>query len=250
MLKRTVVPEELDSLGPDDPSAIQSRRDLQRIHRAMVTCSVLTGELGALVGQRAAHDSPLRVLELGAGDASLMLRVARALKSRWPHVQLTLLDQVDLLDVNTRAAYADLGWTATPMTVNVLEWASEKPAQSGFVRGEEPAWDLIVANLFLHHFEADNLKRLLAAIARGCSAFVACEPRRSRLALAASHCVGALGACSVTRADAVTSVRAGFRDGELSALWAPEPGAWALAERRAACFSHCFTAKRIGAAAL
>ncbi|MBP9896376.1 MAG: hypothetical protein KBF40_13690 [Giesbergeria sp.] len=249
MLKRTVVPEELDSLGPDDPSAIRSRRDLQRVHRAMATCSVLTRELGALVGQRAAQASPLRVLELGAGDASLMLRVARTLNSQWPHVQLTLLDQVDLLDAKTRAAYAELGWAATPMTMDALEWASEQTVQIDLERGEQPAWDLIVANLFLHHFEADNLKRLLAAIACRCSAFVACEPRRSRLALAASHCVGALGACSVTRSDAVTSVRAGFCDGELSALWATEPGAWALTERRAACFGHCFTARRVGAAA-
>ena len=48
-LMRTVLPEELDSLGPDDPSAIRSRRDLQRVHRAMATCSVLTRELGALL---------------------------------------------------------------------------------------------------------------------------------------------------------------------------------------------------------
>ena len=68
MLKRTVVPEELDSLGPDDPSAIRSRRDLQRVHRAMATCSVLTRELGALVGQRAAQASPLRVPEFGARE--------------------------------------------------------------------------------------------------------------------------------------------------------------------------------------
>lgn len=248
--KRTVLPEELDSLGPDDPSAIRSRRDLQRVHRAMATCSVLARELGTLVGQRAAHAPPLRVLELGAGDASLMLRVARALKSQWPQVQLALLDQVDLLDANTRAAYAELGWTATPMTMNALDWASEKTEPSGLAYGEQPAWDLIVANLFLHHFEADDLKRLLAAIARSSNAFVACEPRRSRFALAASHCVGALGACSVTRSDAVTSVRAGFCDAELSALWPQESAAWALTECRAACFSHCFTARRLGAAAL
>jgi 2-polyprenyl-3-methyl-5-hydroxy-6-metoxy-1,4-benzoquinol methylase len=243
-MARTVVPEELDNLDPVDPYAFRSRSDLKRVHRAMGTCSLLTRELSAAMGSRAAQASPLRVLELGAGDGSLMLRVARSLRPQWPHVQLTLLDQVNLLNAKTRAAYAAVGWTATPQVMDVLDWARDQTAQSAAQANSAPAWDLIVANLFLHHFEAADLRRLLAAIAQSCSAFVACEPRRSRFALAASHCVGALGACSVTRADAVTSVHAGFAGSELSALWPKVGGAWRLTERAVAPFSHCFTAQR------
>ena len=243
-MARTVVPEELDNLDPVDPYAIKSRSDLKRIHRAMGTCSLLTRELSTSMGRRAAQASPLRVLELGAGDGSLMLRVARSLQPQWQRVQLTLLDQANLLDAKTRAAYAAVGWTVTPQVMDVLDWARDQTAQSAALPNGPPAWDLIVASLFLHHFEAADLQQLLAAIAQNCSAFVACEPRRSRFALAASHCVGALGACSVTRADAVTSVHAGFAGGELSALWPKVGDGWRLSERTAAPFSHCFTAQR------
>lgn len=249
-LARTVVPEELDSLGAQDPAAIRSRRDLRRVHRAMGTCAVLTRELNTAMGHRPAKGSPLRVLELGAGDGSLMLRVARALQSQtprhaqWSHAQLTLLDQVNLLDAATRTAYEATGWTVTPMVMNALDWARDQKATSAERQADAPAWDLIVANLFLHHFEGDDLQLLLTAIAASSRVFVACEPRRSRLALAGSYCIGALGAGSVTRADAVTSVKAGFADRELGALWPQAHGAWHVAERPAALFSHCFTARR------
>lgn len=249
-LQRTVVPEELDHLQPDDPAAIRSRGDLRRVHRAMGTCGVLTRELNAAVGHRSVGRLPLRVLELGAGDGTLMLRVARALKPRWPAVHLTLLDQVDLLHPKTHAAYAATGWSAAPLTMDALEWARQQNAQGTPGRDERPVWDVVVANLFLHHFEGENLQMLLAAVSRCSRVFVACEPRRSGFALAASHWIGALGAGSVTRADAVTSVRAGFCGSELSALWAPVSAGWVLAERPAGLFSHCFRAERVEPAAL
>ena len=247
-LVRTVVAEELDSLGADDPSAMRSRRDLQRVHRAMGTCGVLVSELHTLAARNPARRAPVRLLELGAGDATLMLRVARALKPRWSGVQLALLDRVDLLDAKTRAGYAAIGWTATPNTMDVLDWTRQQEGEGAAARSEEPLWDLVIANLFLHHFEAEELQALLAAVARRSSAFVACEPRRSGFALAASHGIGALGTGPVTRADAVTSVRAGFSGQELSALWPPNAG-WVLTERPAGLFSHCFRAERSAAAA-
>jgi len=39
------------------------------------------------------------------------------------------------------------------------------------------------------------------------------------------------------------SVRAGFSDKDLSALW-PAGDAWQLSENSAGLFSHCFIAKR------
>ena len=249
-MTRTVIPEELDHLQPDDPLAIRSRRDLRRVHRAMGTCGVLTRELNAAVRHRSTGRLPQRVLELGAGDGTLMLRVAGALKPRWPEVQLTLLDQVDLLNPKTHAAYAAIGWSAAPLTMDALEWARQQQPEGTPGQDKKPVWDVVVANLFLHHFEGEDLQRLLAAIAQCSRIFVACEPRRSGFALAASHWIGALGAGSVTRADAVTSVRAGFCGAELSALWAPASASWALAERPAGLFSHCFRAERVEPAAL
>jgi hypothetical protein len=48
----------------------------------------------------------------------------------------------------------------------------------------------------------------------------------------------------VTRHDAVVSVRAGFADRELSALW-PSGMTWTLRERARGLFSHCFVASRV-----
>ena len=47
---------------------------------------------------------------------------------------------------------------------------------------------------------------------------------------------------AVTRADALISVHAGFRDAELGALW-PSAG-WTVDEYAAGLFSHCFAARR------
>jgi hypothetical protein len=101
--------------------------------------------------------------------------------------------------------------------------------------------------LFLHHFEGAPLGTLLGAIAARSERFFACEPRRSWMALAGSHLVGALGANAVTREDAVLSVHAGFRDDELAALWPAPKTAWQLEEHGAGLFSHCLLAQRIGA---
>jgi hypothetical protein len=106
---------------------------------------------------------------------------------------------------------------------------------------------LITTALFLHHFDAGALDLLLAAAAARCDRFFACEPRRSWAALAGSHLVGAIGANAVTREDAVLSVHAGFRDGEISARWPMTGGHWQLRESAAGLFSHCFSARRTGA---
>jgi hypothetical protein len=53
-----------------------------------------------------------------------------------------------------------------------------------------------------------------------------------------------LGANDVTRHDAVASVRAGFRERELSALW-PQDRAWTLRECGVFPFTHAFRAHAI-----
>ena len=243
-LPRVVLPETLDGLAADDSDAQRSRRDLQRVHRAMGTRGTLLRALRALPLQHehSATSAPLRVLELGAGDGSLMLGVARSLRGQWPPVALTLLDRLPLLTPATVADYALAGWTATATVDDALAWAAttlaqRQPAQAG------PAWDLIVVNLFLHHFKSPELSTLLAAVASSSQHFVACEPRRAWLAWAGSHLVGALGANAVTREDAVLSVHAGFRGQELCAHW-PANAGWHVSESAAGLFSHRFVASR------
>ena len=89
------------------------------------------------------------------------------------------------------------------------------------------------------------MAELFALAARRTQAFIACEPRRSTLALAGSRLLGVVGCNDVTRHDAVVSVRAGFSGRELSALW-PAAGGWKLDERARGPFSHAFVARAHG----
>jgi hypothetical protein len=243
-MTRIVGPEILDGLAADDPAARRSRRDLKRVHRAMGTRSILRR---ALRGSSASipDNRPLRVLELGAGDGSLMLSVAHALVPAWPQVELTLLDRQALVSVEIIENYARLGWTVVEQVVDALEWAAST-SDSREKGNQRARWDLIVVNLFLHHFEGSQLALLLDSITARSNGFFACEPRRTWFSLAGSHLAGLIGAGAVTREDAVLSVHAGFRDKELTALWPAAPDEWRVQEYSAGLFSHCFHAERVG----
>jgi hypothetical protein len=236
MLKRRVEPEVLDSLAPEDPGAVRARRDLRRVHRTMRSLSILKSAIADLPLEA----PPRRIIEIGAGDGSLMLRLARSLRSRWAETDLTLLDRSDVVDAGTRGEYRRLGWTIQVDSVDVFAWAAAPPRIT---------YDLCVANLFLHHFSEPSLARLLQAIAGRTNAFLALEPRRNRFSRWSSRCVGLIGGNAVTREDAVKSVDAGFNGRELSECWPGAAGDWRVREYRAFPFSHCFSAVRERAAA-
>ena len=197
---RSLEPEWLDELPPDDPRAIRSRDDLRRVNAIMGNARIVARHLG----------KARRIADLGGGDGSLMRAVGRRLKRE---LEVTIVDRIVSLEV--------FEFLASP----------SKPL------------DAIVANLFLHHLTDHDLRRLFALAAARAPLFVACEPRRSRFALGASHLMGLIGCNDVTRHDAVISVRAGFSGSELSAAW-PAGEGWSLTERLAPPFSHLFVAKR------
>jgi hypothetical protein len=175
---------------------------------------------------------PARITEIGAGDGSFLLQVARALGARWSGTQATLVDRQKLLTDDVTCAFSALGWVVHAHTGDVFDWSTKADPSS-----------VLLANLFLHHFESGPLRRLLAALARQTSLFVAIEPRRSIVSLFFSQLVGLIGCNVVTRHDAPASVRAGFRGRELSMLW-PQGAEWITRERRAGPFSHLFVACR------
>ena len=181
------------------------------------------------------HAPPGRIIELGAGDGTLLLRLLRALHAQWPGGDVILLDQHDLVSAATRTDLTRMGWTVQVLRADAIEWT--RSAQSG-------RFDLCLTTLFLHHFRPPALTELLAAIAARSDAFVACEPRRNAFSRLASQLLFLLGANDVTRHDAVTSVDAGFAAQELSALWPQSAGAWRIEEYFAAPFTHCFATRR------
>lgn len=228
-LARTIEPEWLDELPASDPRARRSRRDLKRINKAMFQAAILGRALAQICG------APKRIVDLGSGDGTFMLSVARHLARRWPGVTAVLLDRQSIVSEETRARFAALGWRAEPVSADVFDYLGAGGARA----------DAVTANLFLHHFRDEDLRRLLSSAARGAHAFAACEPRRAPSALIASKLVIALGCNDVTRHDAVASVRAGFNGAELSALW-PDASRWRLREAWAPPFSHVFTARALG----
>ena len=235
-IPRRIEPEWLDELAAHDPRAIQSRRDLRRVNALMWNASLIAREL-----KRNGNDgSSKTIAELGAGDGTLMLRLAEKTATQWKDVQVVLLDQQDIVSPKTLAGFRPLGWRVESTVADVFTWLAQPTEQ---------VYDVIIANLFLHHFDAERLALLLSLTAQRTRLFIACEPRRSSLALLGSRLLGVAGCNDVSRHDAVVSVRAGFNGQELSALW-PTSSAWALQERAHGLFSHCFVASRINETAL
>ena len=124
-----------------------------------------------------------------------------------------------------------------------LSCAFDLPTQMGF-DADHPRAEGEVGRVGVAISSLDDMRRLLAGCARRADGLAACEPRRSRFALAASHLIFFLGANAVTRHDGVLSVRAGFVDHELGAAWPGEANAWRLAEYDDGLFTHCFCALR------
>ena len=107
-----------------------------------------------------------------------MLGVARELAPAWPAVELTLLDRLALVDGATVAEYARLrldGPVERRGRARLGACGNRARADAA------PRWDLVIANLFLHHFDGAELAPVLGAIAASTDEFIACEPRRGWL---------------------------------------------------------------------
>ena len=231
-MTRLVEPELLDQLPANDPRAIRSRGDLRRINRLMSATRLLGETLDPLLAGR----EQVRIVELGAGDGNLMLRLAQARHTHWPPIRLGLLDMQPVVSADVLDRYRAVGWTPEVIKADVFDWLATPHL-------DEADAPIMLATLFLHHFDGSQLTQLLHGIAAKARAFACLEPRRSSTALLGSRLLGAIGCNAVTRHDAVVSVRAGFVGGELSAQW-PHDAGWALEEGKAGLFSHRFMAVR------
>jgi hypothetical protein len=205
-MNRIVEPELLDDLPATDPRAIQSRRDLRRINALMGNAQIIRRFL-----QKNSTLQNVTIAEIGAGDGNIAKQISNSSK-------LILIDRHPVSPDITQA--------------DIFEWLRSSPQV-----------DVIIANLFLHHFSEKQLREMFRLISSACRCFAACEPRRSPFAIWISKRLNLIGCNEITRNDGVISVRAGFRDAELSALW-PIDSNWRLTERPAGLFSHFFGAIR------
>jgi hypothetical protein len=229
---RQLETELLDVLPVEDPRAQRSRKELLLVNRLMGHHWLLVHALREAAEKLGRP--PHIIVELGAGDGALTCVVARALSREWRDVEIVLVDRQALVTTETVRAFAAYGWRARALTVDLA---------NGHAAAALPAADIAFANLVLHHFDDSRLRSLLALVEKKCAAFVAAEPRRALLGVAASRTLPLIGCGPVSRHDAEASVRAGFRHDELSCLWPPAPG-WRLRDRPAGLFSHLFIAQR------
>jgi hypothetical protein len=229
-VKRIVQPEYLDQLPPADPQALRSRRDLRRLNALMRHPAILAAHLRRFARQN--HFN--KITELGAGDGKFLLCAAQKTSSPVPWQNVTLLDFKDHVSPETLASFKKIGWQPRVVVADVFQWPAAET-------------QIVVSNLFLHHFETGPLQMLLSLIAQRAELFIAIEPRRCQWSLAWSQLLGLIGCNAVTRHDAVVSVKAGFAARELSGLW-PGGAGWQLTEKFVPPFSHLFVAQRVGAA--
>jgi hypothetical protein len=134
-------------------------------------------------------------VDLGSGDGTLLLKVARQLDPSLGRKHAVLLDQQQLVSSEVVHAFARLGWSIEILKEDVFAWLT----------GSDGTDAVLIANLFLHHFDNAKLRRLLQLAAERCCMLAACEPRRSAFALGASRVLGLIGCNQVTRHDAVSS---------------------------------------------
>jgi len=227
---RSLEAEILDELPADDPLARGSRKDLARLNGWMGNVRIMARALEPNFQKTA----PETLIELGAGDGCFLAALSSRMGESWRGVHAALLDRRSSLARHAHNNLQQNGWKVQTIQSDVFDWVKEPVAK--------PV-EVVMCNLFLHHFSDDNLKILFEGIAARTKLFISLEPKRSRVGLLASRLVGAIGCNRVTRHDAPISVRAGFAGKELSSLWPTHEG-WILEERPAGWCSHLFLARR------
>ena len=199
MTKRVVIPELLDHLPFDDPEAQRSRRDLRRINFFMGNERWIQRTV-----RRFSGPASRSIVEIGAGDGELCHRLARM----FPEAPVAAYDLAPAPDFpGSRVVWhqGDLFETPAPTSGGVL-----------------------VANLFVHHFEGAALTALGRWL-RNFEVIILNEPDRRRL----PHLLGGIMhpfMNRVTRHDMHVSIDAGFQAGELGNWLGLNGGGWQLRE--------------------
>jgi len=202
-MQRILQAELLDSLPPDHPDALHSRRDLRIINRCMGNHRWFARTLPPLLRPGET------VLELGAGDGAFGLRLAsRGLP-------------VDGLDLCPRPA----SWPPA------RAWhRSDLRTFQGY-----SAYPVVAGNLIFHHFSDEDLAELGAVLRQRARTIIACEPARRRSSQILLAVLGPLcGANRVTRHDGRISVGAGFRGSELPRALGLREDGWKIYCKEAA----------------
>jgi hypothetical protein len=198
-MQRVVEPEIIDRLPPDHPDVIRSRTDLKVINFLMGNERWIARQIHAFESARKKG-----VLEIGAGEGTLLARLAKL----YPGVPLTACD----LAPRPEGLPEGITWDRR----DVFE--SLATASAG----------VLAANLFLHHFENDELENFRPHLEKF-EVICVNEPYRTTQTLReAKFLLPIVG--RATKHDMIVSIRAGFLPGELPECLGLKTGKWIIRE--------------------
>lgn len=206
MQHRVLEQELLDTLPHDDPDALASRQDIEVINQIMGSFRWIQRQL------REHAPTTGRIVELGAGDGSLIHQIARAspeLAARWTG-----------LDLAPRPKGLPLG----------VQWVQGDFLQSDASKNALAEAGVVVANLILHHFTGDQLRKLAPRLQHARVLLVS-EPARYWHHYLQARLLSLMCEFNhVTMCDMRLSIRAGFRPGELPRALMLDHEQWSIEE--------------------
>jgi len=198
-MQRLVEPEIIDRLPPDHPDVIRSRIDLKVINFLMGNERWIARRIRDFPAARAKG-----IIEIGAGEGTLLKRLAGS------HPDIPL----KACDLAPRPA-------GLPPRI---EWDRRDVFESlATARG-----GILAANLFLHHFEDEELARF-GPLLEKFEVICVNEPyRTSQTITDAKIMLPFVG--RATKHDMLVSIRAGFLEGEMPRLLGLDSGKWSIRE--------------------
>lgn len=206
LARRVLEPELMDDPDLDGTEHDRALAALARVNRISLDDRRASRELARIA---AGSGGPVRVLDVGCGDGTLLVRLASAARRAGTAV---VLHGCDVSSHALRRAAARAAAEGVALTLHELD-VTRDPLPHGY--------DLVTCSLFLHHLtdaDAVDLLRSMAAAGR----FGLVQDLRRTLAGYALAWVGLrlFGASRVARVDGARSVRAAFRLGEVRGLCA------------------------------
>lgn len=187
MKERAFQPELLDMLPPDDPDAIRAREEMLQVNGIMGNHRWIERMV------RRHREDGWRITELGAGDGALSLRLWEA-----GCCNAAALHAFDLAP-RPQLWPVEAQWTRGDVLAQAL-----------------PDTEIVIANLFLHHFTTEQLRLLGSRLSPVTRLIIAAEPARHWIHSLSGRLFCELAELNhVQRHDMQASIRAGFRGDEL-----------------------------------
>lgn len=146
--RRHLQPEQMDApdLAPDQHR--KALAGLNRTHRFSGMVNRFWRQIRGSLQRHSESPDPTRISDIGCGDGFLLRQIAKRAKSAGFRVQLSGIDfsptAIDLASQNAREETLDIAFEQMDVTKDSI-----------------PTTDILINSLFLHHFEDQQILRIL-----------------------------------------------------------------------------------------